>query len=311
MDLKGKASRLDEDRLETLLRAGKINAEALRRAETFIRSRKKVNLLELCDVVEEFIIESGAFPAFPCNIGINEVAAHFSPLRKEDGDLPLEGVVKVDVGVRIDGHIVDSAISLPLSHPFREMVEAARSVLAGAINAIYPGKRTGKIGELIERAASVRNYRPISNLSGHMIGEYSLHAGKSIPNVKRLVSPMIEVGEVYAVEPFITLPRAQGRVIDRRDGTIFRIGRFKKPKDKKLGRLYDRILRRCRGLPFSPRWFVDSEMALPEVLGDLEQLRSVGIVRSYPMLVEKTGMPVAQYEHTVVVEEEGARVLTG
>ncbi|MFQ5951694.1 MAG: type II methionyl aminopeptidase [Candidatus Geothermarchaeales archaeon] len=302
---------MDENGLESLLRAGKINAEALRRAEIFIRSQKRINLLELCDVVEEFIIQSEAFPAFPCNIGINEVAAHFSPLRREDGDLPREGIVKVDVGVRIDGHIVDSAISLPLSPPFRDMVGAARSVLAGAVSAIYPGERTGKIGELIERAASVRNYRPISNLSGHMIGEYNLHAGKSIPNVRRLVSPTIEVGEVYAVEPFITLLRAQGRVRDRTGANIFRIGRFKKPKDKRLGQLYDRILQRCRGLPFSPRWFVEGELGLPEVLGDLGQLQSLGIVRSYPILVERTGMPVAQYEHTVLVEEGGARVLTG
>ncbi|MFQ5951765.1 MAG: type II methionyl aminopeptidase, partial [Candidatus Geothermarchaeales archaeon] len=150
-----------------------------------------------------------------------------------------------------------------------------------------------------------------SNLPGHMIGEYNLHSGKSIPNVKRLVSPSMEVGEVYAVEPFITLRRADGRVKDTNHGNIFRIARFKKPKDRKLGRLYERILRRCRGLPFSPRWFVSGGLGLPEVLAGLEQLQRSGIVRSYPMLIEKTGMAVAQYEHTVLVEEGGALVLTG
>jgi methionyl aminopeptidase len=301
---------VDRDRLETLMEAGRINSEALSKARELVESHSETNLLAICESVEEHILRSGAFPAFPCNIGLNEVAAHFSPLRREDGDLPDDGVLKVDVGVRIGGLLVDSAISLALSDRFRGMVLAARRVLDAAIEAMYPGEKTGQIGEVIERAAQMRDYRPISNLSGHMIGEYDLHAGKSIPNVKRRMTPSLEVGEIYAVEPFITLKEGDGRVKDTLNGNIFRVSRFKRPKEKGLRDLYDTIVQRCRGLPFSPRWFVDGEQGLSEVLDGIKELRRIGIVDSYPVLVERRGAPVAQYEHTVIVEEAGARVLT-
>ncbi len=44
--------------------------------------------------------------------------------------------------------------------------------------------------------------RSIENLSGHLIGPYHIHAGKSVPIVKGGKADKMEEGELYAIETF-------------------------------------------------------------------------------------------------------------
>ncbi len=300
---------MDEERLKRYMRAGEIDAKALSYAEFLVKSNRSINIYDLCVEVEERIKDLGGLPAFPCNIGVNETAAHLSPLTVKEGPLPSEGVVKIDVGVRVDGCIADAALTVPLSPEFEDMVDATRSALEAAIGAMYPGERTGKVGGVIEGVARSRNYRTIRNLSGHLISEYNLHAGKSIPNVKQVVSPKIALDEVYAVEPFLTYPDAKGEVGETEKHVIYRVERLKKPKEKYLAKLHERILKRFKRLPFSPRWLTDS-MPLPRVLEALESMRAQGFVAVFPILLEKSRKPVAQFEHTVLITDSGAQILT-
>ena len=172
-----------------------------------------------------------------------------------------------------------------------------------------PEKRTGRIGEVIEETARSRNFITIRNLSGHLIGDYNLHAGKSIPNVKEIFSPKIKLYEIYAVEPFLTFSEAKGKVVEGKENFIFRATKWKKPKDKKEAKLYGHILKRFNKLPFSPRWLKDI-MPLSEVLEKLFLLKRRGLIQSYPVLIEESGRPVSQFEHTVLIKEDGAQILT-
>ncbi len=300
---------MDEEIFERYMRAGDINAEVLSYADFLIKSNRGINIYDLCVKIENRIRDLGGFPAFPCNIGINETAAHLSPLTAMEGSLPHEGVVKIDIGVRVDGCIADAAITVPLSPEFEDMVDATKSALENAIRAMYPGERTGKVGSIIEKTARSRNYKTIRNLSGHLISEYNLHAGKSIPNVKQLVSPKIALNEVYAVEPFLTYPNARGEVGETERYVIYRIERLKKPKEKYLTKIHQRILKKFNRLPFSPRWLADT-MPIQKVLEALESMRAQGLVTVFPILVEKSWKPVTQFEHTVLITETGAHILT-
>ena len=87
------------------------------------------SLKEVCEVIEKYIIEQGAIPAFPVNIGINEIAAHFTPSLTSKEILPPDSIVKIDFGVSIDGYIVDTAISFPLGKEFKRIVETNRMAL--------------------------------------------------------------------------------------------------------------------------------------------------------------------------------------
>jgi methionine aminopeptidase len=64
-----------------------------------------------------------------------------------------------------------------------------------------------------------------------------------------------------------------------------------------------------RTLPFTPRWFGrDYEKKRLDEL--LEALKSKKLMRSYGTLVEASSRPVAQFEHTLAIEDSAVTVLT-
>ena len=44
--------------------------------------------------------------------------------------------------------------------------------------------------------------KPVRNLQGHTIGQYNIHAGKSVPIVKGGEGTKMEEGEFFAIETF-------------------------------------------------------------------------------------------------------------
>jgi methionyl aminopeptidase len=62
-------------------------------------------------------------------------------------------------------------------------------------------------------------------------------------------------------------------------------------------------------LPFTPRWYSGryKEGRLLTLLKELEKRR---LVHSYATLIEASGKPVAQFEHTMALDEKGLVILT-
>ncbi len=277
------------------------------RSEVAGRVREGVSALELATWVEERIRELGGGVAFPCNVGVDDVAAHSTPYPESDYVLRRGTLVKVDLGVEIDGLVADTAITVALPGADEGLVVAAERALEEALRTVRAGVRVRSVGEAISKTVVSMGYRPISNLSGHQIERYNLHAGVSIPNVPA-GEEKLEAGKVYAVEPFVTKRSGAGvvRHIDRVE--IFRVPEDSLVRAKRLGEVHEALVRRVygatKGLPYALRWFPDIDRGLHDLL------YRRGIVRGYPVLVEASGMPVAQAEHTVIVWEDGCEVLT-
>ncbi len=72
---------MDSQTKENYIKAGKIAAEALAYGKDLIK--KDAKMLDVCSKIEEKIFSLGAHPAFPVQLSMNEIAAHFCP---EDGD---------------------------------------------------------------------------------------------------------------------------------------------------------------------------------------------------------------------------------
>jgi methionine aminopeptidase len=104
--------------------------------------------------------------AFPCNIGLDEVAAHSTPYPDSDYVLRKGTLVKVDLGVEIEGHVADTAITVALPGADEGLVVAAQRALEEALRVVRAGVRVRAIGEAISRTIGSMGYRPISNLSG-------------------------------------------------------------------------------------------------------------------------------------------------
>ena len=292
--------------LEKFIESGKILSQVRGYVKGMqVRGRK---VLDVCEEVEGKIREFGGRPAFPCNVGINEVAAHYTSPWDDGSVIPDGSIVKVDFGVELDGFATDTAIPRSLNPAYDSMIIAAESALQEAISAIAPGRKLSDVGSVVERCIERYGFKPIRNLTGHKIDRYTLHAGKSVPNVSGIESGRFEVGEVFAVEPFVTLRSAEGAVMDGDAAYIYRFVKTKGARSKAAIQLAEYVKDTYKTLPFASRWIHNSWR------GDFsafEELVSQRCVVGYPVLVEATGQPIAQAEHTIVVTEGGCRILTG
>ena len=154
-----------------------------------------------------------------------------------------------------------------------------------------------------------RGFKPISNLTGHSVGRYLIHAGTSIPNVAQVSLAKVKAGEVYAIEPFVTLPDAVGRVDDAPQTTIYRLLKAKSVKNEYAKKLLKYIETNFRTLPFAERWLIGVVPKEQHKAAFKELLASKAIM-SYPVFVEVSKKPVAQAEHTVLLKDDGCEVLT-
>jgi len=137
-----------------------------------------------------------------------------------------------------------------------------------------------------------------------------VHAGKSVPNVGEFNGSRIVEGEVYAIEPFVTFADAKGSVRDDSHAYIYRFVKTKGVREEGPKRVLSLIRERFATLPFAARWLQD-KFPTDVVLSSLDTLVRNRCVSSYRVLVEESGRPVAQSEHTVLVEKDGPTVLTG
>jgi methionyl aminopeptidase len=300
-------SHYDEESLEKFRLSGKILRETREQMKTLIH--ENMPIIEICNKSEELIRSKGGKPAFPCNVSINEVAAHFTSPPNDQRRIPEKSVVKVDLGVHVDGYVTDTAFTACFNPEHKKMAEAAEYALKTAIENIRSEMLTSRIGGLIENAIKNRGFRPISNLTGHSVGRYLIHAGTAIPNVSQLALAKVKAGEVYAIEPFATLPEAAGRVEDGAEVTIFRFVKEKSLKNPFSKKLLKHIENNYRTLPFTERWLtgVVPKEKYSEAFGELVRSK---VITGYPIFIEATGKTVTQAEHTVIITENGCEVLT-
>lgn len=300
-------NRYDKEALEKFRASGKILRESREEMRQFVR--EDMPILRVCEKAENLIREKGGKPAFPCNVSLNEVAAHYTSPPNDKRKIPERAVVKVDMGVHVDGYVTDTAFTICFNSEYKSMQSAAEHALAAAVESIHGDMSTSKIGFIIEKTIKNRGFKPISNLTGHSVGRYLIHAGTSIPNVMQLSFSKVKTGEVYAIEPFVTLPEAVGRVDNSPEVTIFRLVKAKAVKNPYAKKLLKHIEENFRTLPFAERW-LKGEVPDEKHCEAFRELLKCKAVMGYPVFVEASRKPVTQAEHTVLITKNGCEVLT-
>ena len=287
------------------LKSGKIAARVLKEISEMIEP--KVRIIKICSTAEKKIREYGGIPAFPCNVSINHIAAHSTSPRGDRSEVPEFGVVKLDIGVHVDGYIADTALTVDIDGTLEGFVAAAEDALSEAIAIMTPGTSLGQVGDTIEKVIKEYGLRSISNLSGHNLKPYRLHAGKHVPNVKRRGTPVIEVGEYYAVEPYAT--SGTGTVIDSEFVYIFANTGLDEPLEGTTEKLRKYLREKYGPLPFASRWIGTASKDI-DVITELRELVQEKAIVGYPMQIEKKARPISQAEHTIFISEDGPVVLT-
>lgn len=286
--------------LENYRRAGVILVEVRKEATGLIKDGG--SLLEVAEFVENNIREKGGEPAFPCNISRNEEAAHATPSIDDQTVFGKDDLVKLDIGVHIDGYIADSAVTVDLSGNYDELVKAAEAALDEAIKIIRDGVSTIEIGEVIGTTIKERGYKPVVNLSGHGLSRYDSHAPPTIPNVKYEHGVTLHENNVVAIEPFAT--DGGGKVVESGNAEIFSLIKPKPVRMREAKKLLDEI-KNYQGLPFAKRWLPRERLELA-----LRTVETAGILRDYPVLREEEKGMVSQAEHTVIIKKDGCEVIT-
>jgi methionyl aminopeptidase len=295
---------LSDEELAKYREAGRIVAEVREEIRPLIKAGAK--LVEIAERAEELIRAKGARPAFPCNVSVNEIAAHYSPPLHDERTIQEGDLVKVDIGAHVDGRIADTAFTVSIGGETR-LIEAAEAALEAAISVAKPGVDLGELGKAIEQAITQRGLKPVRNLTGHGLSAWDLHAGLTIPNVDERTGRTLRPGDVLAIEPFAT--DGAGYVEDTDQTLIFRYLRDAPTRLRMTRALLRDIKNQYRTLPFAERWLAKRMSRLRLELS-LRELVGAGALWPYRVLVERAKGRVAQAEHTVVVTEDGCEVIT-
>jgi len=203
--------RKSQGELEAMREGGRITAACLRMLSGSVRPG--VTTRELDSLAEEFIHDHGGRPefkgyqGFPASIcaSPNAMIVHGipGPYRLKEGDL-----ISLDVGVRYEGFVTDSATTVAVGEVPREttrLLETTRRALEAATEQARPGNHLGDIGHAIQSLAESRGYGVVRDLVSHGVGR-KMQEDPQIPNYGRPgTGPRLLSGMTFAIEPMITL----------------------------------------------------------------------------------------------------------
>ncbi len=277
------------------IRAGEIAKEVKKWIKPQIK--KGMTLLEIAEKIEDKIRELKGKPAFPTNLSINEIAAHYTPSYSDE--TKANGLLKVDFGIHVDGWIADTAFSVDLenSEENKKLIEASKEALKNAIKEVGKKSSLGEIGRVIQETIESKKFSPIINLTGHQMEEYELHGEQTILNIENSRQEILEEG-LYAIEPFATT--GSGKIYEGKQSGIYILINGKNVRSPEARKVLDFIGDEYQTLPFCSRWIVKKFGT--KSLFALKQLEDNGNLHQYPQLVEASHAKVSQAENTILVD---------
>lgn len=293
---------LSEDQLTKLRTAGKVSGAARELGLSMVKEGAK--LYDVAQEVEGYIREHGCGLAFPCNISLNEVAAHYTPCVDDKKVFELGDVVKLDCGAELDGFVGDTAGTVEVgTNSYRDLVETSKKARNTVAEFIGDGVPLGEIGRAVQMSINSDGFKPVVNLCGHQIEPYNLHAGLSVPSYDSGETETIKNGMTVAVEPFAT--NGRGEVVNGKPGNIVRILRERPIADPKAQEFFDYVKEEFKTFPFCAR-----SCDFPNAEKYVRTLTRHGILSSYAQLIEAEGGIVSQHEYTFYIDGRHGEVTT-
>ncbi len=297
-------------KIDSLKKAGIIAQEV----KKFIKPKIVVGAkgIDIINTAEAKISELGGDCAFPVNLCINNIAAHYtSPIKDDDLTIQEGDIVKFDMGVHIEGYIVDTAFSVSFSKDsaLENIITASEVAVQKAISMAKPEVNTKNIGKEVEKIVKGFKYNPIKELGGHQIERWTVHGKKSLPELGTQGGDKIEEGDIFAVEIFAST--GEGSVHSTKYSYIYalnpHVGRV--PLRRKASKqILGFVNKNYKTLPFAERWLA-KEFQMGVLFG-LQELIQAGKLRTHYVLSEQKGEYVAQSEETVIITEDGCEKLT-
>lgn len=246
---------------------------------------------------------------FPTGLSLNHCAAHYTPNKGDKTVLGQNDVLKVDIGVHVNGRIVDSAFTLAFEDKYNPLLDAVRDATNTGVREAGIDVRLCDIGAAIQEVmesyeieldGKTHPIKCIRNLNGHNIAPYRIHSGKSVPIVKNTDQTKMEEGETFAIETF----GSTGNGYVNTEGECSHYARNPDAGNVALRlnsakALLATIDKTFGTLPFSRRQL--DHLGEDRYLLALNNLVRADAVQDYLPLLDKVGSYTAQFEHTILL----------
>jgi len=257
-------------------------------------------------------IEKGV--AFPTSVSVNNCCGHFSPLSEDTTKIAEGDLVKVDMGVHIDGFIsvvahtvvATANPSAPITGRAADVICAAHIASEVAHRLIKPGNKNTEVTEAIAKVAEEFGCTPLEGVLTHQMKRFVIDGNKIIINKQTIDQKVdefeFEEGQVFGLDIVMSTGEGKAKELETRT-TIFKraVDQNYLLKMKASRSLFNEINAKFPTLPFTLRAFEDEKKAR---LGITECLKH-DLVSPYPVLYEKQGEYVAQFKFTILVLPSG------
>ncbi|XP_071818081.1 methionine aminopeptidase 2-like [Apostichopus japonicus] len=302
-----------EDIYNDLRQAAEAHRQVRKYVQGFIKPGMK--MIDICEKLEEAsrktINENGldAGLAFPTGCSINHCAAHYTPNAGDNTVLQYDDVCKIDFGTHINGRIIDCAWTVAFNPKYQPLLDAVKDATNTGIKEAGIDVRLCDIGERIQEVmesyeveldGKTYQVKAIRNLNGHSIGQYRIHAGKTVPIVKGGDATRMEENEFFAIETFGST--GKGMVHDDMECSHYMknydVGHVTL-RTAKSKALLNTINRNFGTLAFCRRWL--DRLGESKYLMALKNLCDSGAIDAHPPLCDIKGCYTAQFEHTIML----------
>jgi methionyl aminopeptidase len=213
--------------LDKMRASGRLVAQIL--SELRKRVEPGISTHDLEVVAEKMVSDAGARAAFkgyyvpaagkryPCVLctSINEEVVHGIPSRKrvlKEGD-----IVKIDIGVQLDGYYGDSATTVAvgkIAPETQRLMNVTREALERAIEQMRVGSKLFDVCGAVQQHVERNGFSVVREFVGHGIGT-KLHEEPHVPNYvdPKVSNPRLRPGVVLAVEPMVCAGTPETRVL--------------------------------------------------------------------------------------------------
>jgi len=222
---KRELERLEENLYNEARQCAEVHREVRQYISEWVKPGMKY--IDVCETLENSVrrlieergLEAGV--AFPTGCSKNHVAAHWTPNGGCESVIDKDDVIKFDFGVQVKGRIIDCAFTKTFNDMYDPLLKAVNEATETGIKSAGIDVRLCDIGEAVQEVMESHTVeihgkeyqvKCCSNLNGHSIDPYRIHAGKSVPIVRGGVQTKMEEGEYYAIETFGSTGRGCVRV---------------------------------------------------------------------------------------------------
>jgi len=284
-------------------------------------------LFSLCETGDKFIneevkkvlkshkIDRGV--AFPTCISRNNVVGHFSAEAEDKDVLENEDLVKIDLGVHLDGYIATAAhthivgqTGQATSGKKADVICAAHVAGEAVLRALKPGATNKDITAIIKQVADVYKVNPVEGVLSHKMSRFIIDGQKIIMNKttadQQTEEYEIEEHDVFGIDIVMSTGDGKPKEKDRK-ATIYKrvVDQSYMLKMQASRKVYTEINKKFPALPFSIRFMEEKHVRF-----GLSELEKHGLINAFPVLYEKNGEFVAQFKYTALIGNRGAKRIT-